>query len=146
MLRKYNHMLSLKYKLTIWCMISMVVLIPFLYFLSSRVALESNTKEIYNLIIYRVLSAVCDYIFYAFIIKLRGIFLLLQMDRYDSFEQFYRRVTRLKYLYWACLVTIIFFNFSYVVFRSLEMGLGKKSAGDMLHMDEKTIVYALFAI
>jgi hypothetical protein len=63
-----------------------------------------------------VLSAISDYIFYAFIIRLRGIYLLLKMDKFESFDDFYRRVTYLKALFWICLIIIIIFNFAYVIF------------------------------
>ena len=41
------------------------------------------------------------------------------MNKYKTFEAFYRRANFLRALYWICLTVIILFNSAYVIVRSL---------------------------
>ena len=100
-----------------------------------------------NLIIYRVLSAISDYIFYAFLIRLRGIYLLLKMDKFKTFEAFYRRATCLKALFWGCLIFVIIFNFVYVALE-LTLIIEKKTTTELIGISERStqIIFIVFEL
>ena len=153
LLKKYQKILSKKYKVTLWVMILMQVLVPLLYLICNKIPLDDlksnqeskDKRDILNLLFYLVVSALCDYIFFAFIIRLRGIYLLLKMENYDTFEAFYRRVRLLKVLYWVCLIVIIIFNFSFVAMATVQI-YTTKEIHSMLGISQRQAIILYLAV